>query len=280
MNLKVHLVVPALLLTWYPVFAKTNIADLANRCQSVGDQNACRKLAEVAVKDKDRDLRRQAAEALSDQAILTKIAVADSDASVRLAAVRKLTDQTLLANIAAQDRDAGVHSEAVGRLTDQPLLAKYAMEDKDAAVRKKAADRVTDQSLLAKIAETRTLEGKALREIHAAVINYLNAAGTLQPAATRPFLSPDYRGDLVTEFQANQRSGWSFSSSDSVIESEIVNAGGRTATIVARVVFKGGATFMGKSQTFFLALDNGAWRITRMDPVPTTMGPGVIPLGK
>jgi len=270
----------AVLLLTVSVYAKTNISDLARRCHSAGDQNACRKLAEIAVKDKDRDLRREATEDLTDQGIIAKIAVADSDAGVRIAAVRKVTDQALLANIAAQDRDAVVHSEAVGRLTDQPLLAKYAMEDKDASIRKKAADRVNDQSLLAKIAEARTMEEAARREAHAAVINYLNAAGTLQPAATRPFLSADCKGDLITEFQANQRSGWSFSSSDSTIERETINAGARTATIEAQVVFKGGATFMGKSQTFFLAMENGVWKITRMDPLPSMAGPGVIPLSK
>ncbi|MGO9271180.1 MAG: hypothetical protein ACLQOO_13145 [Terriglobia bacterium] len=273
------LLAPSLLLATVSVYAKENVAEIARRCQS-GDPKACRQLAAIAATDKSNDMRRMATDALTDQTLIAKIAVTDRDGSVRAAAVRRLTDQALLADIAVRDTDAAVHGEAVGRLSDQSLLARFAMEDNDAGVRNKAAGRVTDQALLARIAESRTMEAAAVREAHAAVMNYLAAAGSLQASATRPFLSADCKGDLVTEFQANERSGWGFSSSDSAIENETVNSRTRTATVVARVVFKGGGTFMGKSQTFFLTMEGGAWKISRFDPLPSTTGPGVMPLGK
>ena len=115
------------------------------------------------------------------------------------------------------------------------------------------------------------------------VTNYLAAAGTLDPSATKAFLSTTCKDDIVTEFHANTRSGWSFSAEDTKIKKEtIIPPYEGKATVVAQVVFKGGnpPTFMAKTQTFFLVLENGAWKISGMYPAPTKAGPGVMPLSR
>ena len=86
---------------------------------------------------------------------------------------------------------------------------------------------------------------------------------------------------MVTEFQANERSGWSYSGSDTKIVNETINIDNGRATVVVEVVFKGGKFRLrswGKKQTYFLVLENGTWKISGMDPSPRTAGPGVMPL--
>jgi tetratricopeptide (TPR) repeat protein len=115
----------------------------------------------------------------------------------------------------------------------------------------------------------------------ALVMNYLAAAGTLDSSATRAFLSANCKGDMLTEFRANGGSGWSFSGTDTGIISEATTAEGGSA-VVAEVVFRGGSppTYMSTRHTFFLALENGSWKISRIDPAPRTSGPGFMPLGR
>jgi hypothetical protein len=112
------------------------------------------------------------------------------------------------------------------------------------------------------------------------VTNYLVAAATLDSSATKPFLSARCQGDLVTEFQANDRSKWKFSANDTIIASEKIDANSGQATVVAQIVFKGGnpPTFMQQNQTFLLVKEDGAWKIVKIDPPPKTTSPGYEPL--
>lgn len=112
------------------------------------------------------------------------------------------------------------------------------------------------------------------------VMNYLTAAGTLDPSATRVFLSTTYKDDIVTEFQANGRSGWNYSAEHTEIEEETIDALENKATVAAAVVFKGGQSLMIIRRTFFLILENGEWKISGLDPVPMKTGPGVVPLSR
>ncbi len=125
----------------------------------------------------------------------------------------------------------------------------------------------------------------APRSAATVVMDYLTAAalaaaGTDASAARKSFLSSGCKDDMVTEFKAEKESGWSFSGTDTKIVSEKVNAEDGKATVVARVVYKGGTsqTFLSKEHKFFLTVENGAWRISEMDPAPGTVGPGVKPL--
>jgi hypothetical protein len=115
-----------------------------------------------------------------------------------------------------------------------------------------------------------------------AVTNYLTAAGTLDPTETKKYLATGNQSDMITEFKANKDSGWGFSGPETAIVSETIDAASGTATVAARVTFAGGSegarTFMAKSQTFFLVVENGAWKISKFDPLPQTVGPGVRPL--
>ena len=98
-------------------------------------------------------------------------------------------------------------------------------------------------------AEETTADAAPSSPAAALVMRYLAAAATLDPSATRPFLSATCQGDLVTEFIAN-------------------------------VVFQGGTAFIAKQRTFFLAMEDGEWRISEMDPAPRTTGPGFVPLSR
>jgi hypothetical protein len=112
------------------------------------------------------------------------------------------------------------------------------------------------------------------------VKSYLAVAARLDASATKNFLSASCRDDIVTQCQANARSGWTFSEQDTRIVSEAIDAHGDKASVEAEVVFRGGSgpTFMAIKQTFFLVLENGDWRISNMDPRPSPVGPGFRPL--
>jgi hypothetical protein len=107
---------------------------------------------------------------------------------------------------------------------------------------------------------------------------YLAAASSLQSAATAPFLSKGFKGDLVIEFVGNKQSNWSFSEADTQIDSPAIAASGITATVRAMVTFKGGGTFMSRQTTFSLTMEDGRWKISKIDPPAKAGAPGFQPL--
>jgi HEAT repeat protein len=148
------------------------------------------------------------------------------------------------------------------------------------------------------------------------VPKYLAAAATLDLSTTRPFLSANYPGDLVTEIQALQRSGWMYSAENStaMIRSETLDAGNGEALVTVEIAFEGGSgvgvqwdsgaktalqqvggisaevklegftvftagnsTFLRAPHTFHLVWENGAWKIARIDPAPRMAGPSFKP---
>ncbi|MGO8933448.1 MAG: hypothetical protein ACLPLZ_16395 [Terracidiphilus sp.] len=277
---KTSMVLTALLIGAVSAYGKTNIPELANQCNSLGKAGACRELVKLASTDKDPYTREQATEQLNDQAALANIATQDNSVMVRVAAIIRLTDQPTLEKIAATDADDDVRQAAISKVTDQPLLAKLALEDKNPAIRKAGAQRVTDPVLLAKVTQARALEEQKTAAVRGAVRDYLSAAATLDPSATQDFLTPGCNCDLVVEFQANQKSGWSFASSNTAefLTPDSVTMDGNAATVAAAVVFHGGGTYMARTTTFSLRQENGNWRIFKIDPPPNAAGPGVSPL--
>jgi hypothetical protein len=137
--------------TW-PNTERSNVYVLAHECRTLGKQASCRKLAKIAVEDRDAAVRRTAVGWLTDQSLLGKIAVGDKDVDVRRTAVHWLTDQSILAKFAVGDKDGSVRSAAVDEVTDQSLLARIAVEDEDASVRSLALSKVKDQALVARVA--------------------------------------------------------------------------------------------------------------------------------
>jgi len=183
-----------ILLATVPTWAKPNIANLAHRCDSLGQQKACGELARLAEYDKDPTVRIDAIGSLKDQTLLTKLALGDKVKSVRQAAIQRLTDQAVLGQIAMRDPDffirlsavenlsdqvllakivaaetdtPGLRWQAIGKVTDQTLLKKVALEDKDADARIIAVGRLTDQSLLAELARGNSDTGLRLAAIAA-----------------------------------------------------------------------------------------------------------------
>ena len=119
----------------------------------------------------------------------------------------------------------------------------------------------------------------------AAVIkDYLVAAGKLDPSATMKFLSREYHDDVVAEFQANAKYGWTLSGPQEgvAIAGEEIDTGTGRATVKATVIFKGGdpPAFMANDRTFFLVLEDGAWKVSGMAPAPRRTGPGMRPLSR
>jgi len=110
------------------------------------------------------------------------------------------------------------------------------------------------------------------------VRGYLNAAGRQDGLASKTFLATGCTEDFVVEFQANAHSGWNYSEQDTWVGNEAKSADGRSATVKAQIIFKGGSTSMMKEETFSLISENGQWKISRMNPKPRSIGPGVSPL--
>jgi len=109
--------------------------------------------AEIAKKERNWEMRRNAVRNLSDPAILADIAKTDPVSHVRLEAVKKLTDQNLLSAIVKLDDSGDVRLVAVEKLTDQVLLTDIAKNDVSMEMRITAVNRLTDQIKLAEIAK-------------------------------------------------------------------------------------------------------------------------------
>ena len=153
------------------------IEKLSNKCAR-GEHKACEKfriavgeltdqalLANIAVVEKDANIRKTAVLKLTDQVLLWKITVSDNSESVRLAAVGKLTNQEQLALTATMNMNPDVGEAAVQRLADQAILAKVAVNATDWNVRSAAVKKLTGQALLAKIATEDKHSGVSLTAI-------------------------------------------------------------------------------------------------------------------
>jgi tetratricopeptide (TPR) repeat protein len=128
-------------------------------------------------------------------------------------------------------------------------------------------------------------EATAERSATDFVMNYLAAAATLEASTTRDFLAAGCKNDIATEFMAYERSGWKFSATDTKPERVLVaeiRGVIRGANVSVQIVFRGGSgpkpTFMSRSTTFSLVMENGAWKVSGMDPPPDNADPGVMPL--
>ena len=78
----------------------------------------------------------------SDQNMLSNVALNDKDANVRKVAVQKLTDQNTLSLVALNDKDVDVRKLAVEKLTDQNTLSLVALNDENSEIRKMALKRL------------------------------------------------------------------------------------------------------------------------------------------
>jgi hypothetical protein len=153
-----------------PIWASPNISDLAHQCNSLGKQNACRELAEIALEG-----NRMALKALTDQPLLAQIAMATitlthphvmANSGIREMAANMLTDQSLLADVLI---DGGLERSQFGggdtkallnKVTDQALLARIAASDMTkkgtndipSAIAVEATRRLNDQAVLLDLA--------------------------------------------------------------------------------------------------------------------------------
>jgi hypothetical protein len=91
------------------------IDKLAAECQA-GAAKPCRKLTDIARKEKDEVARAYAVGKVSDQAVLADIATTAERGFLRAAAVEKLSDQAVLSRIAKTDMDRSVRWAALQRI--------------------------------------------------------------------------------------------------------------------------------------------------------------------
>lgn len=129
------------------------------------------KLARLAMRSEDVDVRNAAVGKLQNQAILAKIAMEDDNIGIRYAAIANLKDQALLARVARTvyvrkdvfkngiryvetENEVFFRKAAVLNLNDPALLAQIAVEggDRDVDGRMAAVEKLEDQALLAGIA--------------------------------------------------------------------------------------------------------------------------------
>jgi len=259
----------------------------------------------VTLRDTFFNLRVSAATALGEikdpRAVGPLVAaMKDTDLRVRKAASGALGEIGLPAVgplvAALKDADPAVRqsaSEALGRIKDPQAVEAMnnALKDADSHSQQIAAQGSTFTYLVPK---------------------YLAAAAMLDPSTTRPFLSASCQGDLVTEIQGLQQSGWTYSAEHSIamIRSETLDAENGEALVTVEIAFEGAggagvwwdsgartalrqvgsssdivklegftvftagnSTILRAPHTFHLAWENGAWKIARIDPAPRTTGP-------
>jgi predicted regulator of amino acid metabolism with ACT domain len=113
------------------------------------------KLARVAKKAKNREVRYAAFAKLTDQdrIVLADVAKNADYSDVRYDAVAKLTDQRGLADVAKNAGDSDVRKAAVANLTDQGVLADLAKNDSDSDVRQAAVSKLTNPEALKSVVE-------------------------------------------------------------------------------------------------------------------------------
>lgn len=83
------------------------------------------------------EVRLQALQFTTNQAILAKVVLQDADAKVRTAAMVFVTNQEALARIALEGNDQIICAAAVEKLTNQALLAKVAISGTNSSNRKR-----------------------------------------------------------------------------------------------------------------------------------------------
>jgi len=171
------------LLVCAPLAASTDdeeINRLARECEA-GIEKACKKLAEIAKKDKDPAVCLAAVQKLTYQGLLQDIAKSSRHFDVRMAAydrlddrstrrgtVHYLTDQAMLAEIAKNTgEDSEVRQDAIRKLANQSLILDLARNEKNEYVRKAAVERLPAghplrQVVLATEAEVQSLADQTI----------------------------------------------------------------------------------------------------------------------
>ena len=133
---------------------KKKVERLAKECEA-GREKSCRKLRDIATKDKKRQARKAAVERLSDQILLAQIAKEDSEWVVRSAAVSKLEDPALLADIAQNDETQAVRRTALrNEAFPDDALEVILRTSTDWNLRRDVVREVSDEVFLVEIATT------------------------------------------------------------------------------------------------------------------------------
>ncbi len=134
------------------VFSDANIADKISvrpMISSVWDKDD---LADVAINESNRWLRREAVRAISDQNILVDVARNDSEGEVREEAVRKIEDVDVLVDIARNDSNYSVRRDALLKIEDKDVLADIARNNSFSGIREVAIGKIDDSEVLVDIA--------------------------------------------------------------------------------------------------------------------------------
>jgi uncharacterized protein (TIGR02145 family) len=139
------------------------IESLSKRCKE-GNKNACNKINDIALNDKNQQKRVLAIEKITDQSKIKAIVLNDKDQWVRVQATKTITDQVFLKDLATNDKEPFVRIAATENITDknfaQAVLIDLALNkikfdtwtSTNDEVRKAAINKLTNQLALAEIA--------------------------------------------------------------------------------------------------------------------------------
>ena len=109
-------------------------------------------LARIAKEHDKHEVQIEAANLLTDKALLLEVAL-DGPDGVRVVALKKLEDSALFIKLACVDTSWVVRKAAVEMVTDTAVLTQVALEDESKEVRSAAVLKLTDQSVLAQIVQ-------------------------------------------------------------------------------------------------------------------------------
>ena len=86
---------------------------------------------EIALNDKDIELRKLAMSRLNDQSVFKEIALNDKNLELRKLAMSLLNDQSAFKEIALNDKNLELRKLAMSRLNDQSTFKEIALNDKE-----------------------------------------------------------------------------------------------------------------------------------------------------
>lgn len=143
-------------------------ADPKSRLLAVGGLEDRAKLVKMAQQDRDRDVRAEAVQRLTDfgdtpDSVFLRIAERDKEETVRIAAASAIKDRRMLEQLLRSHRSADVREVALSHLEDGGIATSLALwvveHDRDEGLRGRAVRLIHDQEVLWRLARSGPSEG-------------------------------------------------------------------------------------------------------------------------
>jgi len=115
--------------------------------------NDCPYCVELALHDRDEEVRIHALYDVLQPSFLYKVINEADNSNVRVFAAGNLYQDLFIDDLALNCKHADVRRYLAGEVRHKDVLSKMALEDSDASVRKHAAEKISDESILIRIAD-------------------------------------------------------------------------------------------------------------------------------